>query len=68
MLRKMGEQCEVNHVHPHKFRRTMATTAIDRGMPIEQVQKLLGHEKIDTTLAMVGVAVPFFLIHTINGG
>ena len=50
MLRKMGEQCEVNHVHPHKFRRTMATTAIDRGMPIEQVQKLLGHEKIDTTL------------------
>ena len=50
MLRKMGEQCEVDHVHPHKFRRTMATTAIDRGMPIEQVQKLLGHEKIDTTL------------------
>ena len=50
MLRKMGEQCEVNHVHPHKFRRTMATTAIDRGMPIKQVQKLLGHEKIDTTL------------------
>lgn len=45
MLRKMGEQCEVDHVHPHKFRRTMATTAIDRGMPIEQVQKLLGHEK-----------------------
>ena len=50
MLRKMGEKCEVKHVHPHKFRRTMATTAIDRGMPIEQVQKLLGHEKIDTTL------------------
>ena len=45
MLRKMGEQCEVDHVHPHKFRRTMVTTAIDRGMPIEQVQKLLGHEK-----------------------
>ena len=50
MLRKMGENCNVNHVHPHKFRRTMATTAIDKGMPIEQVQKLLGHEKIDTTL------------------
>ena len=50
MLKKMGEQCEVKHVHPHKFRRTMATTAIDRGMPIKQVQKLLGHEKIDTTL------------------
>lgn len=50
MLKKMGEECNVNHVHPHKFRRTMATTAIDKGMPIEQVQKLLGHEKIDTTL------------------
>ena len=50
MLKKMGEDCNVNHVHPHKFRRTMATTAIDKGMPIEQVQHLLGHEKIDTTL------------------
>ena len=50
MLKKMGEDCKVNHVHPHKFRRTMATTAIDKGMPIEQVQHLLGHEKIDTTL------------------
>ncbi len=50
MLKKMGEQCDVHHVHPHEFRRTMATTAIDKGMPIEQVQKLLGHEKIDTTL------------------
>ena len=50
MLRKMGEQSCVKHVHPHKFRRTMATAAIDKGMPIEQVQRLLGHEKIDTTL------------------
>ena len=50
MLKKMGEDCNVNHVHPHKFRRTMATTDIDKGMPIEQVQHLLGHEKIDTTL------------------
>ena len=50
MLKKMGEQCDVHHVHPHKFRRTMATTAIGKGMPIEQVQRLLGHEKIDTTL------------------
>lgn len=49
-LKNMGEDCNVNHVHPHKFRRTMATTAIDKGMPIEQVQHLLGHEKIDTTL------------------
>ena len=50
MLKKMGEQCSIPHVHPHKFRRTMATAAIDKGMPIEQVQKLLGHEQINTTL------------------
>ena len=37
-------------MHPHKFRRTLATTAIDKGMPIEQVQQLLGHQSIDTTL------------------
>lgn len=41
---------KLKFVHPHKFRRTMATAAIDKGMPIEQVQRLLGHEKIDTTL------------------
>lgn len=49
-LKKMGEALNIEKVHPHKFRRTMATIAIDKGMPIEQVQKLLGHEKIDTTL------------------
>lgn len=49
-IKKLGERLEIEKVHPHKFRRTMATTAIDKGMPIEQVQKLLGHEKIDTTL------------------
>lgn len=49
-LKKLGEALNIDKVHPHKFRRTMATTAIDKGMPIEQVQKLLGHEKIDTTL------------------
>lgn len=49
-LKRMGKAIQVDKVHPHKFRRTMATTAIDKGMPIEQVQKLLGHEKIDTTL------------------
>ena len=49
-LKKLGEVLDIDKVHPHKFRRTMATTAIDKGMPIEQVQKLLGHEKIDTTL------------------
>ena len=49
-LRKIGEKLGIKKVHPHKFRRTLATIAIDKGMPIEQVQKLLGHERIDTTL------------------
>lgn len=49
-IKKLGKRLKIDKVHPHKFRRTMATTAIDKGMPIEQVQKLLGHEKIDTTL------------------
>ena len=55
-LRFIGHKVNIARLHPHKFRRTLATTAIDRGMPIEQVQKLLGHVKIDTTLhyAMVG--------------
>ena len=49
-LRKLGKGAHLYKVHPHKFRRTLATMAIDRGMPIEQVQKLLGHVRIDTTL------------------
>jgi site-specific recombinase XerD len=49
-LREIGQRAEVQNVHPHKFRRTLATRAIDKGMPIEQVQKLLGHVKIDTTM------------------
>lgn len=49
-LRKLGKDLNINKVHPHKFRRTLATRAIDKGMPIEQVQQLLGHSKIDTTL------------------
>lgn len=49
-LSKLGEASHVRHVHPHKFRRTMATMAIEKGMPIEQLQKLLGHTQIDTTL------------------
>lgn len=55
-LRLLGDKVHLAKLHPHKFRRTLATTAIDRGMPIEQVQKLLGHVKIDTTLhyALVG--------------
>ncbi|RHA90550.1 site-specific tyrosine recombinase/integron integrase [Roseburia inulinivorans] len=49
-LRKLGRKIEITKVHPHKFRRTLATRAIDKGMPIEQVQRLLGHSKIDTTM------------------
>lgn len=49
-IRKMGRQLDISKVHPHKFRRTLATMAIDKGMPIEQVQRLLGHVRIDTTL------------------
>ena len=49
-LRAVGSRAKVHHVHPHKFRRTMATMAIDKGMPIEQVQRLLGHVRVDTTL------------------
>ncbi len=49
-IRGMGRKLDINKAHPHKFRRTLATKAIDKGMPIEQLQKLLGHQKIDTTL------------------
>lgn len=49
-LREMGKVLEIEKVHPHKFRRTLATMAIDKGMPIEQLQQLLGHKRIDTTL------------------
>lgn len=49
-LREFGKQIGIKKVHPHKFRRTLATMAIDKGMPIEQLQRLLGHSKIDTTL------------------
>ena len=49
-LRHLGRDLSLNRIHPHKFRRTMATRAIDKGMPIEQVQKILGHSQIDTTM------------------
>ncbi len=49
-LREMGKRLNIMKVHPHKFRRTLATVAIDKGMPIEQLQRLLGHQRIDTTL------------------
>ena len=49
-LREMGKRLNIPKVHPHKFRRTLATIASDKGMPIEQLQRLLGHQRIDTTL------------------
>ena len=49
-LRELGKKLDIPKVHPHKFRRTLATMAIDKGMPIEQVQQLLGHQSVDTTL------------------
>ena len=49
-VRELGRKLGVGRVHPHKFRRTLATKAIDKGMPVEQVQKLLGHSKIETTM------------------
>lgn len=49
-VREIGKRLDIEKVHPHKFRRTLATKAIDKGMPIEQLQQLLGHKRIDTTL------------------
>ena len=49
-IRQLGKELNLDRIHPHKFRRTMATRAIDKGMPIEQVQKILGHSQIDTTM------------------
>lgn len=49
-IRELGRKLDIEKIHPHKFRRTMATRAIDKGMPIEQVQKILGHSQIDTTM------------------
>lgn len=49
VLRNLGRRCGIANVHPHRFRRTMATNALNRGMPIEQVSRLLGHSKLDTT-------------------
>lgn len=49
-IRNIGKRLNIQKAHPHKFRRTLATMAIDKGMPIEQLQQLLGHKRIDTTL------------------
>lgn len=53
-IRELGETCGVNDTHPHRFRRTAATMALNRGMPIEQVQLMLGHESIETTTIYYG--------------
>ena len=50
MLRKIGMSAGVDHVYPHRFRTTLATNLIKKGMPVEEVKTILGHEKIDTTL------------------
>lgn len=55
IVRDLGRKTDIEDIHPHRFRRTMATRAIDKGMPIEQVQVLLGHTKIDTTLHYANV-------------
>ena len=49
-IRELGRSINISRIHPHKFRRSMATRAIDKGMPIEQVQRILGHAQIDTTM------------------
>lgn len=49
-IRQLGRKLNIERIHPHKFRRSMVTSAIDKGMPIEQVQSILGHSKIDTTM------------------
>ncbi len=54
-LKEIGKRADIQKVYPHKFRRTLATRAIDKGMPVEQVQRLLGHMKIDTTMTYATV-------------
>ena len=55
MLRQLGERAKVKNVHPHRFRRTVVTDLLSRGMPIEQVKEFLGHEKLDTTMIYCSV-------------
>ena len=50
MLKRLGIRCNVDHCHPHRYRRSCATAALEKGMPIEQVQRMLGHQQISTTL------------------
>lgn len=53
ILKRLEERSAVDHIHPHKFRRTFATKLIKNGMPIEKVSYLLGHEKIETTMKYI---------------
>ena len=53
MLHQIAEKANVEDVHPHRFRRTLATNLINRGMPIQEVARILGHDKIDTTMTYV---------------
>ena len=55
ILKKLGNKAHVNKVHPHRFRRTFATDAINRGMPLEQLRVLMGHNNYDTTLGYAKV-------------
>ena len=55
LLKELGEKAGVEKVHPHKFRRTLATHLMDRGMPVEQIKEVLGHEKLDTTMIYCNV-------------
>ena len=57
MLKRLGRRCNIGRCFPHKFRTSLATSAIDKGMPIEQVQVLLGHEQIATTMHYAQVKV-----------
>lgn len=56
MLKRLEQRSGVDHVHPHRFRRTLATELIDHGMPIQEVASILGHDKIDTTMTYVYVS------------
>ena len=53
MLNKTAGKADVGHVHPHRFRRTQATSLLRKGMPLEKVSKLLGHAKLDTTMGYI---------------
>ena len=55
MLNKLADEAGVDHVHPHRFRRTLATNLVDHGMPIQEVASILGHEKLETTMKYVFV-------------